>query len=86
MHIISVPTVFSCDTPNSGWLNLAQVRQIQTEHLHDKNVAVITWHNGDKQAFTGEDATAIYQAWLEADALIKQRCNCNHRFQNRRQP
>lgn len=75
MHtIVNTPSVFSCKTPNSGWLNLAQVRQIQTEHLHDKDIAIITWHNGDKQAFTGEDATAILQAWLEATAILEQRC------------
>ncbi|MBH8564717.1 hypothetical protein I8748_22910 [Nostoc sp. CENA67] len=93
MQIISVNSVFTCKTPNSGWLNLAQVRQLHfvpaaeavTEIGKSKDFVVVTWHNGDKQIFSDEDATAIHQVWVEATALIQQRCNCNHRFKNRRQ-
>ncbi|MBX9259404.1 hypothetical protein H1Q63_36730 [Desmonostoc muscorum CCALA 125] len=79
MHnIISVPTVFTCKTPTAGWLNLAQVRQLQFDELPNP-IAVVTWHNGDIQNFFGENATAIMQTWLEAS----ERCN-DHRFKNRR--
>ncbi|WP_235526462.1 hypothetical protein [Nostoc piscinale] len=50
MQIISVPTVFTCKTPTAGWLNLAQVRQLQFEE-QPSPVAVVTWHNGDTQRF-----------------------------------
>lgn len=66
MHIISVPTVFTCKTPTAGWLNLAQVRQLQFED-HPNPIAVITWHNGEKQSFYGENATAIMATWQEAN-------------------
>ncbi|BAY34192.1 hypothetical protein NIES2107_60970 [Nostoc carneum NIES-2107] len=75
MQIISVPTVFTCKTPGSGWLNLAQVRQLQhspSGNSFKDDLVVITWQNGDSQPFTGEDALAILQAWDEA----QQRCNC----------
>lgn len=68
MHIVSIPTIWSCKTPNSGWLNLAQVRQLQ--RLRDKETQVlglgITWSNGQKQIFTGEDAQAILTSWQQA--------------------
>ncbi|MFN6488336.1 MULTISPECIES: hypothetical protein [unclassified Nostoc] len=84
MHtIINTPVVFSCKTPTEGWINLAQIRQIQHEEYPGITV-VITWHNGDRQAFTGVNATAILQAWQQAADLLEQRCNCNHRLKNRR--
>ncbi|BAY08605.1 hypothetical protein [Calothrix sp. NIES-2098] len=77
MHtIISVKSVFTCKTPGSGWLNLAQVRQLQHSPAGDafkQDLVVITWHNGDNQPFQGEDATAILQAWEEA----QNRCHCH---------
>ncbi|MBH8576971.1 hypothetical protein I8752_29110 [Nostocaceae cyanobacterium CENA369] len=80
MQIISVPTVFTCPTPSAGWLNLAQIRQLQFED-YPNPIAVVTWHNGDKQSFFGDNATAIMNAWLEA----QERCNCdNYRLKNRR--
>jgi len=74
MQIISVPTVFTCKTPGSGWINLAQVRQLQFSPAGDafkEDLVVITWVNGDSQPFTGEDATAILQVWEYAH----NRCN-----------
>ena len=65
MQIISVPTVFTCKTPTAGWLNLAQVRQLQFEE-YPNPIAVVTWHNGDQQSFFGENATAIMATWQEA--------------------
>lgn len=65
MQIISVPTVFTCKTPTAGWLNLAQVRQLQFEE-YPNPIAAITWHNGEKQHFFGENATAIMATWLDA--------------------
>lgn len=78
----SVPTVFSCETPNSGWLNLAQVRQLQFESKPTP-VAVITWLSGDNQTFKGDDATAIYETWQQAAARLQSCCD-NYRSKNRR--
>lgn len=88
MQIISVPTVFTCKTPHSGWLNLALVRQLHYVPAHEavnetgklQDFVVLTWLNGDKQPFLGDDATAIVTAWNEA----QQRCECNYRTKNRR--
>lgn len=70
---ISVPSVFSCYTPNSGWLNLAEARQFQyiqgADDLPPR--AYITWSNGDHQPFEAEDAQAINQAWQEAHNRFK---------------
>jgi hypothetical protein len=79
MQIISVPTVFTCKTPTAGWLNLAQIRQLQFDN-YPNPVAVVTWHNGDKESFFGENAIAILQSWEEA----QERCECNYRVKNRR--
>ncbi len=86
MHtIVNAPSVFTCKTPTAGWINLALVRQLEHEVLHGCSpVIVITWVGGDKQTFTGLNATTILQAWEDAAVLLQQRCNCNHRFKNRR--
>ncbi|MBD2413608.1 hypothetical protein FACHB389_34795 [Nostoc calcicola FACHB-389] len=87
MHtIINTPSVFTCKTPSAGWINLAQIRQLEYDEVfHSYPVAIVTWHNGEKQAFKRENATAIMQAWVEATTLLEQRCNCNsHRVKNRR--
>ncbi|MEH1788064.1 MAG: hypothetical protein V7L23_34530 [Nostoc sp.] len=76
MQIISLPAVFTCKTPTAGWLNLAQIRQLSFEELPYPNV-IVTWLNGDKDAFTYDDATAIMATWLEASAN-------NYRSKNRR--
>ncbi|BAY74161.1 hypothetical protein NIES25_51860 [Nostoc linckia NIES-25] len=85
MHtIVNTPSVFSCKLPTAGWLNLSQVRQIQFEDVPTRT-AVLTWQNGDKQTFFGEDAVTLINAWEEATLLLQQRCNCNsHRLKNRR--
>lgn len=83
MHtIVNTPSVFSCKLPSAGWINLAQIRQIQFEDLPSRT-AVVTWQNGDKQPFFGEDAVALVAAWEEAAALLADRCS-NHRLKNRR--
>ncbi|OCQ96067.1 hypothetical protein BCD64_11965 [Nostoc sp. MBR 210] len=69
MQIISVPTVFTCKTPNSGWLNLALVRQLQYEELEAIGiVVVIVWLTGERQTFRDDDSAAILKAWQEAEA------------------
>ena len=83
MHtIINTPVVFTCKLPLAGWINLAQIRQIQLEDLPSRTAAV-TWQNGDKQPFFGEDAVALIAAWEEAAVLLAERCS-NHRLKNRR--
>jgi hypothetical protein len=63
MHIISVPTIFSCPLPSGGWLNLALVRQLEI----DDGIARVTWSNGNVQNFQfSEDVDAITQAWQQA--------------------
>ncbi|WP_339376823.1 hypothetical protein [Nostoc sp. 106C] len=67
--------MFTCKTPGSGWINLAQIRQLQFSpagETFNDDLVVITWVNGDSQPFQGEDATAILQAWQDA----QDRCNC----------
>ncbi|RCJ16938.1 hypothetical protein A6S26_32045 [Nostoc sp. ATCC 43529] len=74
MLILSVPTVFTCKTPNSGWLNLALVRQVQYGQSTEPplEMVVIVWLTGERQTFTGDDALSIVQAWQEAVS----RCKC----------
>ncbi|MBU7587259.1 MAG: hypothetical protein KAF91_31170 [Nostoc sp. TH1S01] len=80
MHtIISTPSVFSCKTPTAGWLNLAQIRQLQFEE-YPNPVAIVTWHNGDKESFFGENATTIITTWQEA----ADRCSNDYRVKNRK--
>ncbi|MGV0102336.1 hypothetical protein NSTCB13_00857 [Nostoc sp. DSM 114160] len=84
MHtIINTPSVFSCKLPAAGWINLAQIRQIQFEDLPTRT-AVVTWHNGDKQIFFGDDAVALIQSWQDAATVVEQLANCNYRLKNRR--
>ncbi|MGV0102243.1 hypothetical protein NSTCB13_00759 [Nostoc sp. DSM 114160] len=83
MHtIVNTPSVFSCKLPAAGWINLAQIRQIQFEDLPSRT-AVVTWQNGDKQTFFGEDAASLITAWSEAVTLLNVRYD-NHRSKNRR--
>nr|WP_322711766.1 hypothetical protein [Nostoc sp. ChiSLP03a]MDZ8213009.1 hypothetical protein [Nostoc sp. ChiSLP03a] len=83
MHtIVNTPSVFSCKLPAAGWINLAQIRQIQFEDLPSRT-AVVTWQNGDKQTFFGEDAASLIAAWSEAVTLLTERPG-NHRLKNRR--
>ncbi|MEH1786390.1 MAG: hypothetical protein V7L23_12585 [Nostoc sp.] len=77
MHIISVPTVFTCKTPTAGWINLAQIRQVIEDE--DEKVIVVTWHNGDTQVFYSENALAIVSSFNQA-----QRCFNNYLRHNRR--
>lgn len=76
MHIISQAAVFTCKTPTAGWLNLAQIRQLQFEEL-PYPIAVVTWFNGDQQVFTYEDGIAIMDNWLQTSGV-------NYRSKNRR--
>ncbi|WP_193196397.1 hypothetical protein [Nostoc sp. MG11] len=78
MQIISVPTVFTCKTPTAGWLNLAQVRQVQFEEFPNP-IAIVIWVNGDKESFFGDNAISIMATWQEAAEGYS-----NHRLKNRR--
>lgn len=81
--IINSPSVYTCKLPTQGWINLVLIRQIQYE---DSNytvpIAIVTWSNGNKQAFYKADAKALIDGWNEATKLLEQRCN--HRQSNRR--
>ena len=73
MHtIVNSPSVFSCKLPAAGWINLAQIRQIQFEDLPSRT-AVVTWQNGDKQPFFGEDAVELIKAIEKAITSINKR-------------
>jgi hypothetical protein len=61
--------VYSAKLPTKGWINLAQVRQIEADD--DYLTVVITWSNGEKQVFKHDDAKAVIDAWIEA-SLISQ--------------
>ncbi|MEH2424495.1 MAG: hypothetical protein V7K48_27375 [Nostoc sp.] len=76
--IVNTPSVFSCKLPAAGWINLAQIRQIQYEELPNRIVAV-TWQNGDKQIFRGEDTAALIKAIENATISINKRCSCHQR-------
>jgi len=65
-HIISSPTLFSIKTPNSGWLNLALVRQLESGTINDREFCRVTWHGGQKETFHGDDALAIIYSWQDA--------------------
>ncbi|MDZ8108349.1 MAG: hypothetical protein RM338_22375 [Nostoc sp. DedQUE12a] len=73
--------MFSCKLPAAGWLNLSQIRQIQFEDMPTRTT-VVTWHNGDRQTFFGEDAVALIQGWEEAITLLAERSH--YRLKNRR--
>lgn len=82
MHtIVNTPSVFSCKLPAAGWINLAQIRQIQFEDMPTRTAAV-TWQNGDKQTFFGEDAVSLINAWEETVTLLAERSD--YRLKNRR--
>jgi hypothetical protein len=80
--IINSPSVYTCKLPTQGWINLAQIRQIQYDDFNYVPVAIVLWSNGDKQIFRGDDAKALIDSWNEATKLLEQRCN--HRQLNRR--
>ncbi|GAX41546.1 hypothetical protein NIES4075_25190 [Tolypothrix sp. NIES-4075] len=80
--IISVPSVYTCKLPSQGWINLALIRQIQYDDLSYIPIALVTWSNGEKQIFRGDDAIALIDSWNSATKLLEQRCN--HRQINRR--
>ncbi len=69
MHIIQVPSVFTCKLPGGEWLNLAQIRSIQTEE-YPLLIAVI-WANGDRSFYRNHQANALLEAWAEAKGVDK---------------
>ncbi|WP_427159421.1 hypothetical protein ACQFX9_25880 [Aliinostoc sp. HNIBRCY26] len=71
-----MPTIFSCQLPSGGWINLAQVRQLEPDPPTGK--VVVTWLNGEKQLFDGENAKAILQGWQDAN----QKCRCHDQQNN----
>jgi hypothetical protein len=70
--IIKVPAVFSCKLPNQKWLNLARVRTLEYEE-NERPLVRVTWDNGDRQFYAGEEATALLAAWEEAHKLTQER-------------
>ncbi len=76
MHIISSPVLFSLKTPNSGWLNLAQVRQLEEGSINDRTVCRVTWQGGQTQNFYGDDALSILLTWQEATKKYYRVHNC----------
>ena len=69
MHIIQVPSVFTCKLPGGEWLNLAQIRSIQIE---DSPLLVrVVWANGDNSFYRGKYAVALLEAWGEAKGVDK---------------
>lgn len=66
MHIISSPVLFSLKLPNSGWLNLALIRQLEEGTINGRTFCRVTWHGGEVQNFHGDDALAILMTWKDA--------------------
>ena len=81
--IINSPSVFATKLPASGWVNLAQIRQLQYEVIDLKPTVVVVWSNGDKQIFRGLDAATLYDAWIDATRALTER-RSNYRQINRR--
>ncbi|MEH2371507.1 hypothetical protein [Nostoc sp.] len=54
------------------------MRQIQFEELPSR-VVVVTWQNGDKQIFFGEDAVALIKAIENTTTSINKQCSCQQR-------
>lgn len=79
--IINTPSVYSAKLPTKGWINLAQIRQIEVSE--DCFIVTVTWQNGDKQIFYRNDAKALIDAWNEAATTLQSRI-ANHLSQNRR--
>ena len=67
MHIIQVPSVFTCKLPGGRWLNLAQARSIQEE----PTMVLVTWSNGNQEIFRGHQARAILEALASAPGVDK---------------
>ncbi len=79
--IINTPSVYSAKLPTKGWINLAQIRQLEVSE--NCLIVIITWQNGDKQTFKHDDAQALVDAWNEADSVLKTRIS-SHLQTNRR--
>lgn len=73
--------MYSAKLPTKGWINLAQIRQIEVNE--DTSITVVTWQNGEKQTFKHKDAEALIDAWNEANLLLKARI-ASHLQTNRR--
>jgi len=70
MHIIKVPSVFTCKLPGGEWLNLALIRRLQAEYIPTTTV-LITWDNSDTSIYRGDKAIAIIEAWSEIKGIDK---------------
>ena len=62
MPIIKVPAVFGLKLPEGRWLNLALIRELQTDLESSHATVIVIWVNGDKNAFVGAQALAIIEA------------------------
>lgn len=69
MHIIQVPSVFTCKLPGGEWLNLAQIRALQIEET--PLLVMVIWTNGDHSFYRGVSARALLEAWAEAKGVDK---------------
>ncbi|GJD16348.1 hypothetical protein RIVM261_013040 [Rivularia sp. IAM M-261] len=79
--IINTPSVYSAKLPTKGWINLAQIRQLEFDET--ASIVCVVWQNGDKQIFYKADAQALIDAWNEAVENIANRTS-NYRQLNRR--
>ena len=66
ISIVRVPSVWSCKLPSNDWVNLAHIRQMEVFTHTWIPYAIITWDNGDKHIFQGEDANVLMDAWERA--------------------
>ncbi len=69
MHIIQVPSVFTCKLPGGEWLNLAQIRSLEIED--NPLTVLVTWSSGGHQVYRGVQAFALIEAWAEAKGVDK---------------
>lgn len=49
------------------------IRQLELEvdRASGESIVRITWQNGDRQTYSGSQATAIIQAWTEIQVIDK---------------
>lgn len=69
MHIIRVPSVFSCKLPGGEWINFDRVRSMKIVASNLPQIALI-WDNGDVNFYAGQEAFFILEAWNEASSSI----------------
>ncbi|NER36207.1 MAG: hypothetical protein F6J93_19855 [Oscillatoria sp. SIO1A7] len=69
VSIVRVPAVWSCKLHSNQWLNLAHIRHMEVFPQSWIPYVTVTWDNGNRQIFEGEDANILIDAWEQAHKM-----------------